>query len=153
VSQLPPPPPGSLPPQPSPWTPAAAATSQLPPWRTAKVGWVILHIVIGMAIGFGVFFVAMIVIAAGHFDLETVNRVVQANRNTTVLPAADQRMLAALGGAFLMALAAGVLAWLLFVYLRARTIVRIAVLIAIPAVAALISYGMIASVLPKLAGY
>lgn len=113
----------------------------------------ILHIVIGLAIGIGVFFVAMMVIAAGHFDLQSVDRMLKASRASNYLAPQDQRILAAIGGGFMLSLAAGLLGWLLFVYLRAGTAVRAILLIALPLAAAFIGYAMMAAALPKLAGY
>jgi len=153
VSQLPPPPPGSLPPQPGPWTPAATSTSALPAWRTAKFGWIILHIVIGLGIGFGAIILAIMIVGAAHFDAYAASRIVRASRDALDLTPEAQRIVAAMGGASLIALASGVLAWLLFVYLRVGTAIRVVLLVAIPLVGALVGYGMMAAVFPKLAGY
>ena len=153
MNQLPPPPPGSLPPQPSPWTPPATSTSALPAWRTARSGWVILHIVIGLGIGFGAIILAVMIVGAGHFDAYAASRIVRASRDANNLTPQAQRIVAAMGGASLIALASGVLAWLLFVYLRVRTSIRAVLLVAIPLAGALIGYGMMAAVFPKLAGY
>ncbi|MEP7060087.1 MAG: hypothetical protein ABI828_05090 [Actinomycetota bacterium] len=108
---------------------------------------------IGLAIGFGLFIVSLLAIAAGHFDIEAVNRVEQATRITNIITPEQQRIVAGFGGAFLIALAAGLLAWLLFVYLRTRAAVRVALLIGVPLIAALIGYGLMSGVLPKLSGY
>jgi hypothetical protein len=155
VSQLPPPPPIRHPgePAPSAWPVSPSGRPPMPTWRTAKAGWIALHIVIGLGIGFGVFIAAVLAISFGHFDIEAVNRVELATRITSTITPDQQRIVGGFGGAFLLALAAGVLGWLLFVYLRARTAMRVALLIAIPLVAALIGYGLMAAVLPKLPGY
>ena len=153
MSQLPPPPSGPYPPQPSSWAPAAPTTSPAPRWRSSTVGWVILNIVIGLGIGFGVFIAAAVIMGAGHFDTSAASRIVRASRDTNIITPEAQRILAAMFSAFMVALASGVLAWLLFVYLRVRRGIRTVLLIAIPLVAALISYGLMAAVFPKLAGY
>ncbi len=155
MSQLPPPPPSWPPAQPggAAWAPLTPAAPDRPAWRTAKVGWVILHIVIGLGIGVGVFFVVMLAIAAGHFDLQTVDAMLKASRASNYLGPGEQRILAAIGGGFMVSLAASVLGWLLFVYLRAGTVMRIILVIALPLAGAAVGYAMMAAALPKLAGY
>jgi hypothetical protein len=100
-----------------------------------------------------VIIVAAVILGTGHFDAYAASRIVQASRNTNNITPEAQRILAAMGGAFMVALASGVLAWLLFVYLRVRTGIRTVLLITIPLIAALISYGMMAAAFPKLPGY
>jgi hypothetical protein len=154
VSQLPPPPSGPLPPDPgAPWTSAPRPSPQVPRWRTGGAGWVILHVVIGLGIGLGLLIVSFMIVASAHFDLYAVNRLMDASRVTGIVTVEQQRMLTAIGGAFLLELALSVLAWLLFVYLRSRTLVRASLLIGRLVSASLISYGILAGALPKLAGY
>jgi len=100
-----------------------------------------------------VFIAAAVIMGAGHFDTSAASRIVRASRDTNNVTPEAQRILAGMFGAFMVALASGVLAWLLFVYLRVHTGIRTVLLIAIPLVAALISYTMMAAVFPKLPGY
>jgi hypothetical protein len=109
-----PPPPGEpqwLPPMPSGWAGDAgqaddvgAVDQRRPRWRTATIGWVLAHVAIGLAIGFGVSMVEVI-IASSWVSID-------AMQNATN----DQK--AAVGGMVLLAWVAGAGTWMLFVYLR-----------------------------------
>ncbi|MDP9329177.1 MAG: hypothetical protein M3P11_00790 [Actinomycetota bacterium] len=84
--------------------PPGAAGERRARWRSTTVGWILAHIAIGLAIGFGVSIVEVI-IASGWVSLD-------AMQNATD----DQK--AAVGGMVLLAWVAGAGTWLLFVYLR-----------------------------------
>jgi hypothetical protein len=153
VNQLPPPPPGPPPLQPGvAWAPTPAA-DLVPQWRRATAGWVLLNIVIGIGVGVGTFIVVWIFVVAGHVDLQSLNETLQSSQNANTLTPETQRIVAAIGGALLLALAGGLTGWLLFAYLRVRASVRLTLLVAIPLVAALIGYGLMSGNVPKLPGY
>jgi hypothetical protein len=117
VSTLPPPPGSPL------WGPdtrvdlGAPTPPELPRWRQAKAGWILLHVAIGGAIWFGLEFAMGFVIAiAGR----TYDRSIETDQ--------------ALGLWTLLLLIASVAGWILFVYLRTSLSVRWAVLVGVIAV-------------------
>jgi hypothetical protein len=75
-----------------------------PRWRTPTAGWIVTHVAIGLAIGFVVSMMEVI-IASGWVSLD-------AMQNATP----DQK--AAVGAMVLLAWVAGAGTWMLFVYLR-----------------------------------
>jgi hypothetical protein len=89
--------------------------AELPSWRRAHPGWVLLHIVIGAAMWFGqVVLLGAVLAGAGRAtDLEN-------------LPEETQR---AIGGPVLLSLLTSLAGWLLFVYLRSSIRTRWLVLI------------------------
>jgi hypothetical protein len=105
-----PPPPGEpqwLPPMPGGWgsdSRPGTTDERRPRWRTPTVGWIVAHVAIGLAIGFGVSIVEVIV-ASSWVSIDTM-------QNATD----DQK--AAVGGMVLLAWVAGVGTWMLFVYVR-----------------------------------
>lgn len=79
---------------------------RLPAWRGTGLGWVLLHVLIGL-------------VAVGFFQLLLVGGVlVSAGRNTEEI----EDLVAALS---LLAVLGGLTGWLLFVYARRRTMVRL----------------------------
>jgi len=99
---------------------------------------VVLHAVIGAAIAFGLL-VAMLIV------------VFSAGRTPEQLDAVDQRAQAMLGGAFWIILLGAEAGWLLFVYLRASTAMRTAVLIAVSGFAFAVSVSLGLSAIPRIA--
>ena len=104
---LPPPPePQWLPPMPA--GPAVASWRKrprdLPTWRTTSPGWVVLHAVLGVAIGFGASMLEVL-FASGWIPI-------------TQMQTATDDQKATVGGMVLLAWVAGLLTWMLFVYLR-----------------------------------
>ncbi|MGZ5128959.1 MAG: hypothetical protein ACXWDR_05400 [Actinomycetota bacterium] len=117
MSTLPPPPGSPLWDRNTPAFPTAPTPPQLPRWRQAKAGWILLHLAIGGAIWFGLEFAMGFVIAiAGR----TYDRSIETDQ--------------ALGLWTLLLLIASVAGWILFVYLKASVPVRWAVLIGVIAV-------------------
>lgn len=152
MSQLPPPPPGPFPQQP-PTSSAQPAAAARPAWRSGTAGWVILNIAIGLAIGFGVFIVAVIAGVSGHYDFDAIDRLMnEVNALGAPTPEA-QRVVFGLFGAFVVPFASSLLGWLLFTYLRVRSAVRAALLIALVLGGTIVSFALMAAVLPKLPGY
>jgi len=135
----------SVPPRPdvpSSWTPSGPVLgpppSTRPAWRRATFGRVVLHVVIGAALAFGLLVVMLIV-------------VVSSGRTPEQLDAADQRAQAMLGGAFWILLLGAEAGWLLFVYLRASTGMRAAVLLAVGGFAFAVSVSLGLSAIPRIA--
>jgi hypothetical protein len=117
MSTLPPPPGSPLWGQDTPAYPTAPTPPQLPRWRQAKAGWILLHLVIGGAIWFGLEF-------AMGFVIAIAGRTYDSSIET------DQ----AIGLWTLLLLIASVVGWILFVYLKASLPVRWAVLVGVIAV-------------------
>ena len=141
MSGLPPPPPDPAPgwdhgPAPSTGAPYGTPLPGIPPepaipsWRRASVGWVVLHLAIGVAIWFGMLFVSTLVaILLGRTYAGAVEN--------------DQTV----GSWSLLMFLGSITGWMLFVYLRTSTLVRWLVF---AAVAGLPALGMTVVLLDRL---
>ena len=101
VPQLPPPPGASewLAASPSPGFPSRSPIVDRPAWRQGRPGWAVLHLAIGLGIGFLAFFVSAVIGVIG--------------RTQTQIDNADDGPIAI--GAFLV-VCASVVGWFLFAY-------------------------------------
>jgi hypothetical protein len=109
----------------------------VPAWRSAKPGWIVLHI----AIACGIAFVSLIVVVA----------IVSSSRDMTALGevgSSDPQVVAAAGLAFWLSLLGGLLGWMLFVYLRTSAATRAIALIASLGVTVSVAVVMLLSALP-----
>jgi zinc-ribbon domain len=86
---------------------AGAARGELPDWRGVHAGWVILHLLVGLAIGIVTVLVAVALVVAGGRDVNPLT--------TQTAVACTVAIVGALAG------------WILFVYLRTGTGLRWAV--------------------------
>jgi hypothetical protein len=122
---------------PSPWQPAVGPGTR-PSWRRPTFGRVVLHVLAGGLIAFGLLIVMLVVVFA-------------AGRSPDQFDVADRRAQAMLGGAFWVLLLGAETGWLLFVYLKASSVLRTAAFLVIVglSLAAAIALGL--SAIPRIA--